>query len=88
MHPAIMTDYYRIWSTSPTRSHRPPKTHFSTCTSLLVSYRDMASERSEVWVQDQNGECWSSAKEDIKEDDTMSMASEMSRMSFEPGSIV
>jgi len=26
----------------------------------------------------------SSSKEDIKEDDTMSMASEMSRMSFEP----
>ena len=30
------------------------------------------------------GEGSSSAKEDIKEDNTMSMASEMSRMSFEP----
>jgi len=30
------------------------------------------------------GEGSSLAKEDIKEDDTMSMASEMSRMSFEP----
>jgi len=30
------------------------------------------------------GKCSSLAKEEIKEDDTMSMASEMSRMSFEP----
>ena len=30
------------------------------------------------------GEGSSSAKEDIKQDDTMSMANEMCRMSFEP----
>ena len=35
-------------------------------------------------VRSEQGECSSSAKEEIKEGNTMSMASEMSRMNFKP----